>query len=65
MSILMNKKLMISLAAGAVMIPSLAFAQATTATGAVGGAVVGGAVGATVGAAVEPDIGKTTLPVPL
>lgn len=59
MSILMNKKLMISLAAGAVMIPSLAFAQATTATGAVGGAVVGGAVGGPVGAVVGGAVGAT------
>jgi len=62
--------------AGALMLaavtPGLAFAQASTATGAVGGAavgavvggpvgaVVGGAVGATMGAAAEPPAGVRT-----
>lgn len=62
----MIRKMLVGAAAIAVMAPSLAFAQASTATGAVGGAavgvvvggpvgaVVGGAVGATVGAAAEP-----------
>jgi hypothetical protein len=62
----MIRKMLVGGAALAVMVPGLAFAQASTATGAVGGAavgavvggpvgaVVGGAVGATVGAAAEP-----------
>jgi hypothetical protein len=62
----MRNYLLISAVATAVMVPSLAFAQASTATGAVGGAaagavvggpvgaVVGGTVGAAVGAAAEP-----------
>jgi hypothetical protein len=62
----MMRKMLVGAAALAVMAPGLAFAQASTATGAVGGAavgavvggpvgaVVGGAVGATVGAAAEP-----------
>lgn len=62
----MKTRLLISLAAASVALPSLAFAQASTATGAVGGAaagavvggpvgaVIGGTVGAVVGAAAEP-----------
>ena len=62
----MNKRLLISIAAAAVAVPSLAFAQGSTVTGAVGGAaagavvggpvgaVVGGTVGAVIGSAVEP-----------
>ncbi|MEP9378465.1 DUF1236 domain-containing protein [Aquabacter sp. CN5-332] len=62
----MRNRLMATAAVLAVLTPSLAFAQASTATGAVGGAavgavvggpvgaVVGGAVGATMGAAAEP-----------
>lgn len=58
--------MLLGLAAPAIAAPNAAFAQASTATGAVGGAavgavvggpvgaVVGGAVGATVGAAAEP-----------
>jgi hypothetical protein len=62
----MNNRLFFSIAVAAIAAPSLCFAQASTATGAVGGAaagavvggpvgaVVGGAVGATIGAAAEP-----------
>lgn len=62
----MRTGLVATAAALAILTPSLAFAQASTATGAVGGAavgavvggpvgaVVGGAVGATMGAAAEP-----------
>lgn len=62
----MRNRLVVTGAVLAAMVPGLAFAQASTATGAVGGAavgavvggpvgaVVGGAVGATMGAAAEP-----------
>ena len=62
----MRKYMLASAVAIAAMAPTLAFAQASTATGAVGGAaagavvggpvgaVVGGTVGAAVGAAAEP-----------
>ncbi|MBA4788177.1 MAG: DUF1236 domain-containing protein [Pseudomonadota bacterium] len=62
----MRNRLMVTGALLASLVPGLAFAQASTATGAVGGAavgavvggpvgaVVGGAVGATMGAAAEP-----------
>ncbi|TCT03176.1 DUF1236 domain-containing protein [Aquabacter spiritensis] len=62
----MRNRIVAAAAALAMLTPSLAFAQASTATGAVGGAavgavvggpvgaVVGGAVGATMGAAAEP-----------
>jgi hypothetical protein len=39
--------------------PAAAFAQASTATGAVGGAVVGGAVGGPVGAVIGAGVGST------
>lgn len=63
----MRKEILVGTVALAVLAPTLAFAQASTATGAVGGAaagavvggpvgaVVGGAVGATIGAAAEPS----------
>ena len=54
----MRKQMFASAVAIAVMAPTLAFAQASTATGAVVGgpvgAVVGGTVGAAIGASAEP-----------
>lgn len=62
----MKHRLFLSVAAAAILAPAVCFAQASTATGAVGGAaagavvggpvgaVVGGTVGAAVGAAAEP-----------
>ena len=64
----MHNHMIVTVFAIAVMSPSLALAQASTATGAVGGAaagavvggpvgaVVGGTVGAAVGAAAEPPV---------
>ncbi|WP_127089134.1 DUF1236 domain-containing protein [Aquabacter cavernae] len=68
----MRNRLMVTGALLASLVPGLAFAQASTATGAVGGAavgavvggpvgaVVGGAVGATMGAAAEPPAAVRT-----
>ena len=72
----MRKHMIVSAVAIAVMAPTLAFAQASTATGAVGGAaagavvggpvgaVVGGTVGAAVGAAAEPPAEVCTYATP-
>jgi hypothetical protein len=49
--------MLISLAAAAVITPSVAFAQGGTATGAVGGAAVGAVVGGPVGAVVGGTVG--------
>ena len=53
----MKTRLMISLVAAAVALPSLAFAQGSTVGGAVGGAAVGGVVGGPVGAVVGGTVG--------
>jgi hypothetical protein len=62
----MKTRLLISLVAASVVAPSLAFAQASTATGAVGGAaagaVVGGPVGAVVGGTVGAVVGSAAEP---
>ncbi len=50
---------LLAAAAAIALSPSLAFAQASTATGAVTGAVVGGAVGGPIGAAVGAGVGGT------
>lgn len=53
----MKTHMLISLAAAAVIVPSVAFAQGGTATGAVGGAAVGAVVGGPVGAVVGGTVG--------
>jgi hypothetical protein len=62
----MHKHMLASVVAIAVMAPTLAFAQASTATGAVGGAaagaVVGGPVGAVVGGTVGAAVGSANEP---
>jgi hypothetical protein len=50
---------MMALLAATTLAPAAAFAQASTATGAVGGAVVGGVVGGPVGAVVGAGVGGT------
>lgn len=53
----MKTRMLVSLAAAAVIAPSVAFAQGGTATGAVGGAAVGAVVGGPVGAVVGGTVG--------
>jgi hypothetical protein len=55
----MRTRFMIALFAATTLAPAAAFAQASTATGAVGGAVVGGVVGGPVGAVVGAGVGST------
>lgn len=62
----MKTRLLMSLVAASVIVPSFAFAQGATATGAVGGAaagaIVGGPVGAVVGGTVGAVVGSTAEP---
>ena len=53
----MKTRLMISIVAASVALPSLAFAQGSTVGGAVGGAAVGAVVGGPVGAVVGGTVG--------
>lgn len=53
----MKTRMLVTLAAAAVIAPSVAFAQGGTATGAVGGAAAGAAVGGPVGAVVGGTVG--------
>ncbi len=55
----MRTKILLATAAVIALSPTLAFAQASTAGGAVGGAIVGGAVGGPVGAAIGAGVGGT------
>ena len=55
----MKTRFLIALLAATALTPAAAFAQASTATGAVGGAVVGGVVGGPVGAVVGAGVGAT------
>jgi hypothetical protein len=56
---MMRTRFIITLLAATTLAPAAAFAQASTATGAVGGAVVGGVVGGPVGAVVGAGVGGT------
>ena len=62
----MKSRLFLSVAAAAILTPAVCFAQASTATGAVGGAaagaVVGGPVGAVVGGTVGAVVGSAAEP---
>ncbi len=53
----MKTRLFLSVAAAAILTPAVCFAQASTATGAVGGAAVGAVVGGPVGAVVGGTVG--------
>lgn len=55
----MRTRFIVTLLAATTLAPAAAFAQASTATGAVGGAVVGGAVGGPVGAVIGAGVGST------
>lgn len=53
----MKSRLLISIVAASVALPTLAFAQASTITGTAGGAAVGAAVGGPVGAVIGGTVG--------